>query len=122
MGTHAEGNEQASAYTDLAYLTQFCDGNKEKMKKYIGVYVNSVAGFVNKLKAAMDANDMEGIALQVHSFHPKWMLMGMKQSTALGHATEKQCREQCDIEKVKENIAILIHQAECGVKELSVLN
>ncbi len=79
--------------TDLAYLTKFCEGDAERMKKYIAIYLAAVPGFEDKLKTAIAAKDMMEVAALMHTFKPKWMMMGMKQTNELGQKIETLCNE-----------------------------
>ncbi len=106
---------------DLTYLTKLCDGNEVRMKKLIGVYVASVPPFIEKLNEAVATNDIKEIALQVHSFKPKWMMMGMKYSAELGLKIEKQIKEETDA-GLADNISLLLADAEKSVTELADRN
>jgi len=93
-----------SQNTDLTYLSGFCEGNQEKMKKYINIFLESVPGFIQKLEAALASNDFGEVATQVHSFKTKFVMMGMKQAKELSQKLESDCRmTQPDRNNIIEN-------------------
>lgn len=118
LAKNPEIPSQAYAYTDLTYLRNFCEGDEVKMKKYIGVYLKSVPPFIDKVNAAMEANDMQEVASQVHAFKPKWMLMGMKQSTELGQKIEKQAKSGATKDQLQDGVALLLLRAAASLEEL----
>jgi len=104
--------------TDLTYLQKFSEGDEARMKKFIRLYVASVPVFIGKVSAAMAANDVDEIAGQVHAFKPKWMMMGMKQSTEQAIIIEKLCKTNAGENRINEHILILFAQAETSLREL----
>lgn len=110
-------NIPKSEITDLSYLVEFCEGNIERMKKFILVYVTSVPVFTGKIKMAMESNDKKEIARQIHALKPRWMMMGMKQTTDLGIKIEQQIKEQTD-NGLEADITLLLAQAQTSESEL----
>jgi CheY-like chemotaxis protein len=103
--------------TDMAYLETFCEGDKERMKKYINLYLTAVPLFKEKLLTAIDAKDMTEIALHIHSFKPKWMMMGMNSTRDLAVEIDLQCNE--NNEKVYQNLKLVLEQTDRSVIELA---
>ena len=101
---------------DLSYLREFCEGDENRMKKYVGLYLKAIPAFREKLLAGVSAKDMDEIALHVHSFKPKWMMMGMKYAGELAVKIDQQCRVGSD--NVFENVALLIRETERSAMEL----
>ena len=110
--------EGQSDITNLAYLERFCEGNAEKMKKFIKAYVDSVPAFIRKVTTAAKHNDMARVASQVHAFKPRWMLMGMKKASALGTKIEREVNEP-QYGELSADIEQLISYSEKSVEELS---
>jgi len=115
----SEPSPQGTGYsvTDMAYLETFCEGDKERMKKYINLYLTAVPDFKEKLLTAIEAKDMVEIALHIHSFKPKWMMMGMSGTKDLAVEIDLLCNENND--KVYENVKLLIEQTDRSVMELA---
>ena len=86
--------EQNGKVTSLGYLTKFCEGDEIRMKKYIKVYLNALPAFYKNIEAATANRDFTEVALHVHSFKPKWMMMGMKHTNELGIKIDHMCKAQ----------------------------
>jgi signal transduction histidine kinase/ligand-binding sensor domain-containing protein/HPt (histidine-containing phosphotransfer) domain-containing protein/FixJ family two-component response regulator len=111
---------KAKSITDLAYLHQFCEGNSLRMKKYIGMFLQTAPGLIEKLEKALSENDAEELAIQIHGYKVKWIMMGMHQTEALAAEIEHQCRETHDSVLLKENVLKLISDIHSGTEELKI--
>ena len=107
-----------TSITNLTYLQEFCEGDEERIKKYISLYLSALSGFEEKINTAMKTNNREEIAALMHSFKPKWMMMGMKQTNELGQKIEVLCLEQGNDEKISKHISELTQLNQRSVKEL----
>lgn len=103
---------------NLSYLEKFSDGDKERMKKYTGMFLDTAPLLINNLNDALAKNDLKEIATQVHSYKTKWIMMGMNESKDLALKIEKQCRDNTNGSAINENIRVLIKQIETAVKEV----
>ena len=112
--------EQNDKVTSLDYLKKFCEGDEKRMNKYIKVYLNAMPAFRQNIDAAVATKDFVEIALHVHSFKPKWMMMGMKQTNDLGIIIDQLCKAQND--KVFENLNTLMENINKSVKELEAVS
>lgn len=74
--------------TDLTYLRSFCEGDEERVSQYIHLYIQSVPLFYTKATAMVSENDNEGLAEIIHSFKPKWKMMGMHYACKLALKVE----------------------------------
>ncbi len=106
-----------SGITDLSYLEGFCEGDRERMKKFIRVYIGSIPVFKGRMKAAIESNNKEEIATLVHTFKPRWRMMGMKQSNDLAVKIETQIKELDD--GLAASVALLVDQVERSVNEIA---
>lgn len=112
--------ELSDNVTNLDYLKKFCEGDEKRMKKYIKVYLNALPAFHKNIDAAIETKDFVEIALHVHSFKPKWMMMGMKQTNELGIKIDQLCKSQNDM--AFEHIKTLMKDIHKSVKELEVVS
>jgi HPt (histidine-containing phosphotransfer) domain-containing protein len=94
--------------TDLSYLTKFCEGNKEKMQKYIDVYLRSMPAVTDKINTALSNDDFIEIANQVHGCKTKFTMMGMTKAFELSQTIENKCREGNINGELKEDISTLL--------------
>lgn len=74
-------NEEISApkqaVTNLSYLRDFCESDKSRMQQYIRLYLEGIPLFKEKMRVATETKKREEIIHLVHSFKPKWEMMGM---------------------------------------------
>ena len=67
------------AAIDLDYLERFCKGDRERMEKYIRMYLDASPGLFADLAAKAAAGDVDGLALAAHSLRPQVNYMGAHQ-------------------------------------------
>jgi len=104
--------------TELTYLTNFCEGDKVRIQKYIDLFLSSVPQVIEKIDLALENKDFEEIANQVHSFKTKCMMMGMTVTKDLANTIEHLCRENPENKLIKRNISSLKINIEKALKEL----
>ena len=104
--------------TDMTYLYSFCEGNGEKMQKYVSMFLQSAPVFLEKVNAALAADDFEEAANQLHGFKTKFIMMGMKNSGSLSLSLEQQCRSGLKPATIHADIKGLLRDIELAVIEL----
>ena len=104
--------------TNLAYLKNFCERDKDRIKKYIDMFIKSAPQVVEKINLAINDNDFEDVANHVHGFKTKCMMMGMAETKDLANSIEILCREQSDEEIIKDKVIKLIANIELALNEL----
>jgi signal transduction histidine kinase/CheY-like chemotaxis protein/HPt (histidine-containing phosphotransfer) domain-containing protein/Tfp pilus assembly protein PilF len=104
--------------TDLEYLDKFCEGDKERMKKYIEMFLASAPTFLEKINIALINNDFLEIADQMHGYKTRFLMMGMKEAKTLAAEIEMNCRQEYNSVSVNETLQKVINQVEIAVKEL----
>ncbi|WP_317899385.1 tetratricopeptide repeat protein [Aurantibacillus circumpalustris] len=120
--TQSETNKpetRNSQITNLDYLHKFCEGDKTKMKKYIGLYTSAAPTLISNINDALKKNNLEELANQIHGFKTKWIMMGMTETKNLAMEIENQCREGKSDEKLFSNINELVSQIRTSISELS---
>jgi len=112
--------ENTPRVTDLDYLDKFCEGDKERMKKYIDIFLASAPNFLDSINVALNNKDWLEIANQVHGNKTKLMMMGMNGAIYLGAEIENQCREENNIDSVTLKLQKLVQDIETAITELKV--
>ncbi len=92
--------------TDLTYLKNFSEGDKDRIKKYIDMFLKSAPQVVEKIKVALKQNDFEVIANHVHGFKTKCMMMGMSETKDLANSIELLCRENPNERLIKDKLLL----------------
>ena len=109
---------ESGEVTDLTYLKNFCEGDEDRIKKYINMYLTSAPLVVEKIKLALKHNDFEEVANHVHGFKTKYIMMGMTETNELSNTIEHLCRESSEDPQLTEKIMILIRTIEKAENEL----
>jgi len=108
-------------HTDLAYLQSFCEGDKDKMQKYIRIFLDSVPLFISKLNVAMKEFDAQEIAAQVHGFKTKFVMMGMEETKLFADQLEADCHiENPEQTAILTNTMTLIKMISAAETELKI--
>ncbi len=113
----ATESKNPNRVTDLEYLEEFCELDKERMKKFIVAYIKSVPVFTGRINNALAINDKNEVARQIHALKPRWALMGMETTKELAVKIEKQIKEEVDA-SFTEHVSTLVGYALESVKEL----
>ena len=113
--------KQQSRVTDMAYLEQFCLSDRKKMQKYINMFLDSAQPFIEKITGALTQDDYQEIAIQVHGYKTKFMMMGMNNAKILSDIIEIQCHEGINPDDARENVLNLIRQIETAIIELQTI-
>ncbi len=109
-------NAENIAVTDMTYLGKFCEDDGVRMKKYITMYIEAVPGFKETIKEGIQNKDVENIALHIHSFKPKWMMMGMNTTRDLAVHIDALCK--ANNSSVYQQLERLMVQIDKSVDEL----
>lgn len=118
----ATAKVKSGKVADLNYLTGFCEGDREKMKKYIDIFLKSVPSIIEILDEADEANDLRTIADQIHGYKTKLIMMGMAETKELAVELEILCREKGDRKKINEILGIIKVQLRTAVEELNAFS
>ncbi len=117
-GTNPRVDRDLDNITDMTYLQRFCEGDEVKMKKYVGMFTSTAPALIERIRTALDKNDLEDLAGQVHAFKTKWIMMGMTITKDLALELERQCRENEDPKGITKNAELLIQHIEKALVEL----
>jgi signal transduction histidine kinase/DNA-binding response OmpR family regulator len=104
--------------TDIAGLIKYCEGEMDRVKRYVGIYLKSIPAFEQNATAAIAEKNIDEIAVLVHTFKPKWAMMGMTQSTDLCHQIETLCEENGAVDEICGHMHVLIEFNRLSATEL----
>jgi len=110
---------ESDKVTDLNYLRDFCDGDEDKMQKYVDMFVKTAGPFLEKLDVLIETDDSESTANQVHGFNTKLVMMGMKKTKSLSIEIENELRESKALNKSLEKLQTYKSDMKQGLEELS---
>ena len=99
---------------ELTALEQISFGDKEKMKKFIGIYLKNLPEFISKLKSAFDARDREQLYTYVHTFKPQAKMMGIVKISGVIDALEADIKSGSDIDELAPRIQLMLSAFEAS--------
>jgi len=102
----AEPPSRSSA--QLAFLEKLAGGKPERIRKYIGLYLESVNGAMPRIEAALAVGDLEELRRVVHTVKPQFRMLGMEDVAQLAQHIENQAKGEAELEGLPENVARLL--------------
>ncbi|HKL39193.1 MAG TPA: ATP-binding protein, partial [Cryomorphaceae bacterium] len=105
--------------TDLTYLREFSEGNEDRMKKYIGIYLKLLPANKEKINQASIEKDNEMLVKVLHSMRPHLNYMGMKTAAELAVKIENSVRENGDQSFVPEAAETILNHCNKSQGELN---
>ena len=101
---NATEKKKGTTVTDLSFLTDFTEGDPERTKKYIGLYLKLLPGNIEKIEAAMSSNDNASLVKVLHSMRPHLNYMGMSDAAEKAGDIEGYVREGTSLDLIPEYI------------------
>lgn len=65
-----------AAMTDMEQLRTLCNGDPERMKRYIGMFLQGTPPALEQMKADHAAGELESLARNAHALKPQTAYMG----------------------------------------------
>lgn len=69
--------EKTAPKTDLTFLEELTGGNTVRIRKYIGLYLDSIRSAVPRIEAALEADQAEDMRRAVHTLKPQFKMVGL---------------------------------------------
>ncbi len=76
-------DEDLDALVDLTFLKEFCEGDEQRVRKYLGMYLKNARGLVESLQAASAAGQHTELKRFAHTLKSQFMYLGMKRAREL---------------------------------------
>jgi HPt (histidine-containing phosphotransfer) domain-containing protein len=106
------------ALTDLTFLQTFTGGNKEKIAKYINLFLQACPSQLDKMKSCLAGADYPGLRAAAHSLKPQVIYMGMKKGEELIKKIEHLAGEQKEVETLPGLLSEFEQLCAAGTEEL----
>jgi len=75
--------------SSLEFLEQLTGGNRERIRKYLGLYLESAQTSLPRIESALTANDGDGLRRAVHTLKPQFKIVGLTAASILAEQIEK---------------------------------
>lgn len=102
------------AVTDMTFLKTFTGGNPEKIKKYVGMFLQHCPGQLENMAGQLNGQDYDSLRATAHALKPQITYMGIRNGEALVKSIESMAGSRTDVEKlpaVLDEFKTLCHQA-----------
>ncbi len=103
----APGPPPAAGVT-LDFLEQLTGGNQARIRKYLGLYLESASASLPKMEAALAANDRDALRRAVHTIKPQLRMIGLAETAELAQEIETQVLEDSDPASLPEKVDRLL--------------
>ena len=104
--------------TDLSYLKELTGNSDEKMKKYVGIYLQQTPRNLEELEQAIDREDVKTVSRVVHTMKPHLAYMGMDATSELVLKIEGELKESSDLDSSRPYLDKLNEDCRKSVEEL----
>ena len=92
------------------FLQQHTGGNPARIRKYLGLYLESVAAGRPNIEAALAAADHDALRRAVHTLKPQFRMIGMAETADLAQAIETQVLENAGLESLPDHVRRLLEE------------
>ena len=99
---------------DLTFLQSFTGGSKDKMAKYIGIFLQMCPSQLELMKTNLNAGNYDALRGTAHALKPQITYMGIKSGDDLIKKIERNAAEKIDVENLPqllEEFTVLCTQA-----------
>jgi signal transduction histidine kinase/CheY-like chemotaxis protein/HPt (histidine-containing phosphotransfer) domain-containing protein/Tfp pilus assembly protein PilF len=93
--------------TDMSFLQQFSGGKKDKIDKYIGMFLENAPRLLDQINRALETGDLQTLRIAAHSLKPQLTYMGVKEEMSHVFLIEKTAGEPGHAGRLPEMIANL---------------
>lgn len=104
--------------TDMQFLMQFTNNNEEKMKKYIGMFLENGPRLLSNIQQGLANKDYPAVKIAAHSMKPQLSYMGVKEDVSHIFLIEQTAGESAHFERLPTLVANLQRVCEQAFNEL----
>lgn len=108
--------------TDMKFLAQFTGNNKDKMKKYVGMFLENGPRLLASIEKAMEEKDLPTMKIAAHSMKPQLSYMGVKEDISHIFLIEQTAGQTGHIERLPDLIENLKAVCKKAFEELKSID
>lgn len=90
--------------TDLAYLQKFTGGQKEKIAKYINIFLSTTPPMVANMEEYVSKQDWSGLRAVAHSIKSQLGYMGAQKTAELAKTIEDNSSAQQGLDQIGDQV------------------
>ena len=103
---------------DLTFLQSFTGGNKEKIAKYINLFLQACPEQLARMNEKLAEKDYPGVRAAAHTLKPQVIYMGMKRGEEMVKRIESMAGEQRDVDQLPGLLAEFNSHCTAAMEEL----
>src|SRR5690606_17039218 len=104
--------------TDMSFLAKLTGDNREKMAKYINMFLENATKLLHKVEEGLATKDFPAIKIAAHSLKPKLSYMGIKEEVSNIFLIEQTAGESAHVDRLYPLVQRLRKVCEQAFKEL----
>ncbi len=104
--------------TDLTFLQSFTGGNKDKINKYINIFLQMCPGQLDAMQSLLAAGNYDGLRATAHSLKPQITYMGIKQGEGLIKTIEQYAGDKINLDQLPALLNSFIEICGKAISEL----
>ena len=108
--------------TDMAFLRQFTTNNPEKMKKYVGMFLDNGPKLLSTIEQSLQSKDFPALKIAAHSMKPQLSYMGVKEDVSHIFLIQQTAGESAHFDRLPTLVANLGRVCEKAFDELRNTN
>jgi HPt (histidine-containing phosphotransfer) domain-containing protein len=89
---------------DLSFLNSMTSGNKEKITKYINMFLQLSPGLIAQMGVNVQQEDWSGLKTTAHTLKSQLSYMGANSAKALALEIEKNADEKMELDQLPEKV------------------
>lgn len=112
-------HQEAKKVTNLKFLKEFCEGDQDRIKKYISMYLKATRENIEKIKKYKLDGDMSRLTKSIHQMLAHFQFMGMDSTWKLSKHAEQQIKSDAPTENIYKNVDLILANCIASLDELS---
>ncbi len=104
--------------TDLTFLQSFTGGNKDKMNKYMNIFLQMIPGQLDAMQSLLASNNYDGLRATAHSLKPQVTYMGIKPGEGLIKTIEHYAGDKINLDQLPTLVGSFKEICEKAIAEL----
>jgi CheY-like chemotaxis protein/HPt (histidine-containing phosphotransfer) domain-containing protein len=113
--------QEKTEIVSLGFLREFVEGDVDRMKKYVGLYLKLLPGNLEKIGSALGAKDLVSLIKIIHSMRPHLSYMGMEEAAKMAADMENFTHEGNRDSEVLDLAKTMVAHCEKSQVELEML-
>ena len=102
--------ETVQSSIGLEFLEELTGGNRERIRKYLGLYLTSVQTAIPRIEAALAGNRGDDLRRTVHTLKPQLRMVGLLSAADLATAVETRLLEGAEPASMADETSQLLEQ------------